>query len=47
VAASFNTIGNVYEKKGDLENALVRHQKALEVFLAIHGQEPGRGHLKV
>jgi len=39
VAASYNNIGVVYRKKGDLENALLQYQKALEVYLAVHGQE--------
>ena len=41
VATSFNNIGLVYEGKGELENALVQHQKALEIrthkiFVAEH-----------
>ncbi len=36
VASSFNNLGVVYERKGDLENAIVQHQKALEVFLAVN-----------
>ena len=29
VATSFDNIGLVYQKKGDIGNALVQHQKAL------------------
>ena len=32
-------IGNVYQRQGKYEQALVQHQKALEVFLAVYGQE--------
>ena len=32
-------IGNVLERMGKYEEALVEHQKALAVFLAVHGQE--------
>ena len=39
VADSYNNIGGVYLQKGDLENALLQYQKALEVFLAVYGQE--------
>ncbi len=46
VAASFNNIGAVYDKKGDLENALVQHQKALEIRTRVFGSDhPGRGRL--
>ena len=39
VATSFNNIGNVYLAKGDLENALVQHQKALEIKTRVFGSE--------
>ena len=32
-------IGNVYQRQGKYEQALVQHQKALEAFLAVYGQE--------
>ena len=37
VASSFYNIGNVYLAKGDLENALVQHQKALEIRTRVFG----------
>ena len=39
VAKSHMGIGNVYQRQGKYEQALVQHQKALEVFLAVYGQE--------
>ena len=39
MATSFNNIGNVYEEKGDLENALVQHQKALEIRTRVFGSD--------
>ena len=39
MAALYDNIGSVYSKKGDLETALLQHQRALEVFLAVYGQE--------
>ena len=39
MADSFNNIGVVYKKKGDLENALVQHQKALEIRTRVFGFE--------
>ena len=39
MADTYNNIGVVYEEKGDLENALLQYQRALEVFLAVYGQE--------
>ena len=39
VAGSFNNIGEVYRKKGDLENALVQHQKALEIRTRLFGSD--------
>ena len=39
VATSFNNIGIVYRKKGDLENALVQHQKALEIRTRVFGSD--------
>ena len=39
MTTSCSNIGLVYWKQGDLENALLQHQRALEVFLAVYGQE--------
>ena len=39
VAGSYRNIGNVYDSQGRYEEALFHHQKALEVFLALFGQE--------
>ena len=39
MADSFNNIGVVYEKKGELENALVQHQKALEIRTRVFGSD--------
>ena len=39
VAKSHMGIGNVYQRQGKYEQALAQHQKALEVFLAVYGQE--------
>ena len=39
MAKSFNNIGLVYEKKGDYENALVQHQKALEIRTRVFGSD--------
>ena len=39
VAASFINIGAVYAGKGDLENALVQHQKALEIRTRVFGSD--------
>ena len=39
VAASFINIGAVYAGKGDLENALVQYQKALEIQTRVFGSE--------
>ena len=39
MATSFNNIGEVYRKKGDLENALVQHQKALKIRTRVFGSE--------
>ena len=39
MANSRQGIGNVLESMGKYEEALVEHQKALEVFLAVVGQE--------
>ncbi len=39
VATSFNNIGIVYRQKGDLENALVQYQKALEIRTRVFGSE--------
>jgi hypothetical protein len=38
-ADSFNNIGAVYAGKGDLENALVQFQKALEIRVRVFGSE--------
>ena len=39
VAASHLDIGNVYDSQGDYENALDQYQKALQVCLAVYGQD--------
>ena len=39
MAASCLNIGNVYKDQGDYENALCIYQTALQVFLAVHGQD--------
>ena len=39
MASSFNNIGEVYRKKGDLENALVQHQKALVIQTRVFGSD--------
>ena len=39
MADSFNNIGAVYGGKGDLENALVQFQKALEIRTRVFGSE--------
>ena len=39
VADSFNNIGAVYAGAGDLENALVQFQKALEIRTRVFGSE--------
>ena len=39
MADSFNNIGAVYAGEGDLENALVQHQKALEIRTRVFGSE--------
>ena len=39
MAKSFNNIGLVYEKKGDYENALVQHQKALVIQTRVFGSD--------
>ena len=39
VADSFNNIGNVYLQKGDLGNALVQYQKALEIRTRVFGSD--------
>ena len=39
MALSFNNIGTVYAGKGDHENALVQHQKALEIRTRVFGSE--------
>ena len=36
---AYRNIGNVYDSQGRYEEALFHHQKALEVFLALFGQE--------
>jgi hypothetical protein len=42
VATSFDNIGLVYQEKGDIENALVQHQKALEIRTRVFGSEKHR-----
>ena len=39
VATSFDNIGLVYQEKGDIENALVQHQKALEIRTRVFGSD--------
>ena len=39
VAVSYNNIGVVYKNKGDLENALVQYQKALEIRTRVFGSD--------
>jgi len=39
VAKSYINIGLVYERQGDNENALLQHQKSLEIRLRVHGQK--------
>ena len=39
VANAYMNIGVIYMAQGIYEEALVEHQKALEVLLAVHGQE--------
>ena len=39
MADTYNNIGVVYEEKGDLENALLQHQRALEIRTRVFGQE--------
>ena len=39
MAALFYNIGNVYREKGDLENALVQYQKALEIRARVFGSD--------
>ena len=36
---SYSNIGVVYGKKGDLENALLQHQRALEIRTRVFGSE--------
>jgi len=44
VAASYSNIGNVYNSQGQYEQALEYHQKALEIFIKVSGQDhPRRG----
>ena len=39
MATSFDKIGLVYQKKGDIENELVQHQKALEIRTRVFGSD--------
>ena len=39
MAGSYGNIGAVYAGKGDLENALVQHQKTLEIRTRVFGSE--------
>ena len=39
VAETCSNMANVYYSQGRHEEALVQHQKALEVFLAVYGHE--------
>ena len=39
MASSFINIGTVYAGKGDLENALVQFQKALEIQIRVFGSD--------
>jgi len=38
-ATSYNNIGDVYDAKGDYENALVEYRKALEIQLKVLGPD--------
>jgi len=38
-ATSYNSIGSVYYKKGDYENALGEYRKALEIRLKVLGPD--------
>jgi len=39
VAGSYNNIGNVYSAQGDYENALLQHQKSIEIKIKVLGCE--------
>ena len=39
MATSFDNIGLVYQEKGDIENALVQHQKAQEIRTRVFGSD--------
>ena len=39
MADSYNNIGGVYLQKGDLENALLQYQRALEIRTRVFGSE--------
>ena len=39
MATSYNNMGVVYRKKGDLENALLQFQRALEIRTRVFGSE--------
>jgi len=39
VATSYNNIGVVYERKGDYDNALLQHHRALEIRTRVFGSE--------
>ena len=39
MAATYHNIGVVYQKKGDLENALLQYQRALEIRTRVFGSE--------
>ena len=39
MAASYDNIGLVYSEKGDLETALLQHQRALEIRTRVFGSE--------
>ena len=39
MADSYNNIGGVYLQKGDLENALLQYQRALEIQTRVFGSE--------
>jgi len=39
VAKSYGNLGNAYNRQGQYERALENHQKALEIFIKVSGQD--------